>query len=655
MDIYLSAILPQMKKQQNIIGIIDVTRRGVGYIKYNPEAEDAEIRDDFLNTALNGDTVEVEIDQNTINKKGKRVTGKVVRVIKRAQEQFVGVFEKKDGVYFLIPDNKRMYTTIRIQNIHEKVAEGIKALVKLEQWSDPKKSPTGKIIKILGKKGVHEVEMESIVLEQGFDTILPQNVEEEARHIEKKKNITDADIKNRKDLRGIPTFTIDPETAKDFDDALSVNELPDGNIEIGIHIADVSYYVKPDSVIDTEARQRGTSIYLVDRTIPMLPEILSNDVCSLSPNEDKRTFSIIFVISKDGEIKKQWIGETIIRSQKRFTYSEAQKTIDTADGVFYKELIILNNLAHIFRKKRVADGSIAFEQEEIQFELDSSGVPITITKKKLLDTNLLIEDFMLLANRKVAEYFYKLCKDTKRRDLTFVYRIHDVPNEEKIEELSIFLHAIGYELKVGKKNISAKDINKLFKQIEGTPEENLIKTATIRSMAKAVYSTTNIGHFGLSFKYYTHFTSPIRRYPDIMVHRILKSHLSGGTRINDKELKEYEKLAISSSQQEASAIKAERDSIKYKQVEYMTKFVGKTFKGIISGVTEWGIYIEEKETKAEGLVRMRSMRDDYYVFDKKRYRIVGNKTKKQYSLGDTVTVKLIAADVEQRTIDFELA
>ena len=643
-----------MKKQEHVTGIINVTRRGVGYITYDPKVDDMEVARDYLNTALNGDMVEVEINQHTLNKKGKRVTGRVLRVIKRAKEQFVGVLKEKDGVYFLAPVDKRMYINIHIQEPLKNITEGTKALVKLEQWSNPKKNPEGKIIKILGKAGVHDVEMESIVLEQGFDTVLPKNVAKEAQHIEKEKNITEKDIASRKDLREVPTFTIDPETAKDFDDALSVKELSDGDVEVGIHIADVSYYVKPGSVIDMEARNRGTSIYLVDRTIPMLPEILSNDVCSLNPDEDKRTFSIIFVLSKNGEVKKQWIGATIIRSQKRFSYEEAQKVIDNNSGVFHKELIVLNKFAHIHRKKRTENGSIAFEQEEVQFELDSNGVPIAITKKKLLDTNLLIEDFMLLANRKVAEYFYKLCKDTQRRDLTFVYRIHDVPNREKIEELSIFLKAIGYELKTGKKEIVAKDINKLFKQIEGTPEEDLIKTATIRSMAKAVYSTKNIGHFGLSFKHYTHFTSPIRRYPDIMVHRILKSHLGDSSRISSEELKEYEQLAITASQREVAAVKAERDSIKYKQIEYMTKLVGNTFEGIVSGVTQWGIYIEEKETRAEGLVRVSSMKDDYYVFDKKHYRIVGNKTKKHYSLGDKVTVKLIAADIEARTLDFEL-
>jgi ribonuclease R len=633
-------------KNTRITGVLSVTRRGIGYLSSDRFEEDIEIPAEFLNTALDKDAVEVIILPKV---EGERISGQVVKIVERAKTNFVGVIDKENDLTFLIPDDKRMYTDILIPDA--KVKNGMKALVKITRWTDPKRDPEGRILRVLGPKGAHDVEMESVVLEQGFDTKFSREMEREAEAIERAKRNIASEAVGRKDFREAITFTIDPKDAKDFDDALSISELPGGNFEIGIHIADVSHFVRSGSAIDTEAQKRGTSIYLVDRTIPMLPEVLSNDVCSLNPHEDKLAFSAVFTISREGKVLSRWFGETLINSDMRFTYEKAQDVLNSKEGEYFKELNALNNVAHKLREERFKNGSISFDHDEVEFELDKNGKPLKITKKKRLDTNLLVEDFMLLANREVAEYFYEHCAKTPRRDMLFVYRTHDVPNREKIEELGVFLRAIGYEFNTKGGDVSAQEINKLFKQIEGKPEEDLIKTATIRSMAKAVYSTKNIGHFGLAFKYYTHFTSPIRRYPDVMVHRILKHHLNG-TMISYTELKKYEKLAITSSEREVAAVEAERDSIRYKQVEYMKDRIGKTFDGTITGVTEWGIYVADNETKSEGMVRLSNLKDDFYTLDKKRYRLLGERTKKKYSLGDRVKIKLTSADLDEKTLDF---
>ncbi|MDP6387723.1 MAG: ribonuclease R [Candidatus Pacebacteria bacterium] len=635
------------QKKSRLSGVISVTSRGVGYLPSELFEEDIEILNEHLNTAFNKDTVEVLIHPR-INR--ERMRGEVTRVIERAKQKFVGTIEKENNLYFLVPDDKRMYVDILLS---EKDAEdGVKALVEFIKWNDPKKNPEGKIVEILGRKGEHNVEMRSIVLSHGFETGFPADVEKAAKEIENKKiEILEKESKKRKDFRDITTMTIDPPDAKDFDDALSIRELENGDVEIGVHIADVSHYVSSKSVIDRQAQKRATSIYLVDRTIPMLPEIISNDVSSLNPEEDKLTFSAVFTLSKQGAVKAQWFGETIICSNKRFTYESAQKTLDAKKGEYYKELNIANEIAKILRKKRFKEGSISFEHDEVEFQLDENGKPISIKRKKMFDTNHLIEEFMLLANKKVAEYVYDRSRKSGLRNLMFIYRIHDVPNREKIQELGVFLHAIGYEFNTGGGDITTHEINKLFEKIKGKPVEDLIKIATIRSMSKAIYSTKNIGHFGLSFRYYTHFTSPIRRYPDLMVHRILKSHLNG-TGISDSELKHYEKLAITSSEREVEAVEAERDSIRYKQVEYMKEHVGKTFKGTITGITEFGIFVEEENTKAEGLIRLNSMKDDFYTLDKKHYRLEGQKSKKKFNLGDKVKVKLTNTNLDSKSLDF---
>jgi ribonuclease R len=447
-------------------------------------------------------------------------------------------------------------------------------------------------------------------------------------------------------------MTIDPADAKDFDDALSIRQIDEDKYEIGIHIADVSFYVREGEPIDKEAVERGTSVYLVDRVIPMLPEVLSNDLCSLRPNEDRLAFSAVFEINKAGEVTGSWYGQTIIHSDKRFSYEDAQSILDNGQGELFDELNTMMDISKILRKKRYQSGAIAFEQPEIKFELDERGSPIKAYKKHRTETMMMIEDFMLMANQEVATHINEKAK-SDNKDLAFVYRIHDVPNPDKIEELSTFVHALGYEFTTKSGIVEAKSINQLMSEVEGKPEENLIKTASIRSMAKAIYSTKNIGHFGLAFKYYTHFTSPIRRYPDLMVHRLLRKHLDGTT-VGPKETAMYEQISIQSSEREMEAVSAERDSIKFKQVEYMMNKVGQTFTGVITGVTDWGIYVQEDESLADGMIRLSSIKGDYFEHDAAKYHVKGKNSGKVYRLGDEIKVKLIRADKDERQLDFEL-
>lgn len=630
--------------------------KGTGFMRVDGYEEDILISPESLGFALDGDVVEIKLKKAI---PGKRQEGSVVRIVEQKHEEIIGTVQKKDGAFQLLPDNRRIHVRPMLPDATD-THEGMKVAAHITSWSDAARPPKAEIIEVIGRAGDHETEMRAIIRSGGFSPNFPEHVAKAAQELYARKDEvfaraiedTKGDAPIRRDMRDRTTMTIDPADAKDFDDALSIHPLPNGHYEIGIHIADVSAYVHEDDTIDKEAQSRGTSIYLVDRVIPMLPEELSNDLCSLRPNEDRLAFSAVFAMDTTGKIHSEWFGQTIIHSDKRFSYEEAQQVLDTGEGTLFTELSAMMTIGRALRKERYQDGAIAFDQPEVRFELDENGKPIRAYTKVRTETMLMIEDFMLLANRRVAEFVYNHTK-AKGRDAAFVYRIHDVPNPEKIENLTIFLHALGYEFKAHKGVVNAKDINALLKSIEGTPEENLIKTATIRSMAKAIYTTKNIGHFGLAFKYYTHFTSPIRRYPDLMAHRMLRKHLDGSM-IGARELAKYENLSLQSSEREVTAVQAERDSIKFKQVEYMQDRVGQIFDGVITGVTDWGIYVEEKGSRSEGIVRLANIRGDFFTHEPTKYRVKGQKTGKTYTLGDEVKVKLLRADSEERLIDFEL-
>jgi len=629
--------------------------KGTGFVAVEGQPEDVIIERDNLGFALDGDIVRISLKSKV---SGRRQEGKVEEVVKAAYREFIGTIKEKtvDGnsLKFLAPDNARIHIRPLLPDATQNDL-GMKVVVEITKWNQPLLDPIAKITETIGRAGDHETEMQAIIRSGGFSKSFPESVQQAAHTIHESKDQIFADAlkdPKRRDMRGTPTCTIDPVDAKDFDDALSCLTLPNGNIEVGIHIADVSHYVRDGEPLDDEARERGTSVYLVDRVIPMLPEVLSNDLCSLRPNEDRLAFSAVFELTPDAHIVNAWYGQTIIHSDKRFSYEEAQQVFDTQDGPLLSELNTLMTLGRKLRQKRYAQGAIAFDQPEVKFELDERGAPIRAFIKTRVETMLMIEDFMLLANREVATYIYDLAK-SKGKELAFVYRIHDAPNPDKLEELGIFLRAIGYEFEVNKGIVKATAINKLLKEIEGKPEANLIKTATIRSMAKAVYSTKNIGHFGLAFKFYTHFTSPIRRYPDLMAHRMLRKHLDGSA-IGPKELQMYERLSIQSSQREMEAVSAERDSIKFKQVEYLMNRIGETFEGVVTGVTDWGIYVQENTCMADGMVRLATIKSDYFEHEASKYRIKGQKTGRTYSLGDKVTVKLTRADKDERQLDFEL-
>lgn len=633
-----------MKRHSNkTSGIISITSKGTGYVTAEGHEEDLEVVFRDLNTALHGDEVEIVIHPKIRNRK----TAEVTRIISRAKNGFAGVLEEENKFFFVRPDDTKMYTDILVPSQSLNGAKpGDKVFVEIVSWKDAMKAPEGKIVQVLGKPGDNDTEMESIAIEKGFVARLPEPVEQEADRI-RTRGITKEDLKDRKDFRKTLTFTIDPVDAKDFDDAISFKELGDGLYEIGVHIADVTHYVTLGSVIDNEARDRGTSVYLVDRTIPMLPEALSNDLCSLVPNQDRLTMSAVFVMDKNGAVKESWFGRTVIHSQKRFSYEEAEKSIKDKTKPLHKELHIINTIAKKLTKDRFANGAILLDAEEVKFVLDSKGKPIKVIKKVRGDSNKLIEELMLLANRKVAE---KISAGGKS---VFVYRIHDLPKKEKTEDLAFFLRSLGYKVAIKNGVIPSFELNKLLASLEGKSERDAVHRVVIRSMAKAVYSTENIGHYGLAFKHYTHFTSPIRRYPDMIVHRMLADYLKG-VKVNKDKAKIYERLSFKASEQEKRAAEAERASIKYKQVEYMASRVGEKFDGIISGITEWGMYVEEIETKCEGLVKVKDM-DDYYVFNEKRLVLFGQKRKKEYRLGDRVKIKVKGIDLERKTIDYVLA
>ncbi|MCB8965156.1 MAG: ribonuclease R [Bacteroidales bacterium] len=598
-----------------------------------------------LNRALHGDKVEISIYRH---RRRGLLEGEVIRVVERAKRNFVGTITVGKDFAFVVPDNRLMPYDIFIPKIElSEVQNGQKVIVQITEWIAGDKNPIGKIVDILGDPGVHEVEMHAILAEFDLPYKFPEELDAVAEKIS--AEITDKDYSERRDFRNIPTFTIDPADAKDFDDALSVQILKNGNIEVGVHIADVTHYVTPDTPIDDEAIERATSVYLVDRCVPMLPERLSNFICSLRPDEEKLCFSAVFEMNENAEVLSEWFGRTVILSKRRFAYEEAQQVIETGEGDMQDQILLLHKLAQILRKNRFKQGAIAFERIEVKFELDDKGKPLGVYFKENKESNQLIEEFMLLANKKVAEYVGK--QRSAKRELPFVYRIHDKPNLEKFDAFRSFITRFGYNITGNTDKQISKAINKLMAEVKGKREQNLIETLALRSMAKARYSSDNIGHYGLSFPHYTHFTSPIRRFPDMMVHRLLAHYLDSDKPKNKEQI---ETLCKHSTDMEIRATEAERASIKYKQVEFLQDKVGQKFNGAISGVTSFGLFVELEGTQCEGLVAMRDLNDDYYQFDEESYALVGERTGRRFQLGDEVEVEVWRTNLVKKQIDFRL-
>jgi len=627
-------------------GKVDMTSEGSAFIVTDDEFEnDIFVAPRKLRNALNGDRVKVYVYAKS---KGKRKEGEVIEILKRAKMEFTGIVKLSERFAFFVPDDRKMLHDIFIPlNDLNGAKNGMKAVATITDWPPEAKNPIGRIKTVLGVQGENDTEMNAILADYGFPLSFPAEVERDAEEIS--DVITPEEIAKRRDFREVLTITIDPYDAKDFDDAISYKKLENGNFEIGVHIADVAHYIIPDSELDKEAYDRGTSVYLVDRVIPMLPERLSNGLCSLRPHEDKLCFAAVFELNDAGQVLTEWFGKTVIHSDRRFTYEEVQDVIETSEGDYVEEIHQLNALAYKLREQKFKNGAISFESTEVKFKLDETGKPTGVFVKERKDAHKLIEDFMLLANRKVAEFVSKKGKGKKK--YTFVYRAHDAPNPETLGNFAQFAARFGYKINMKSDREIARSLNHLMADVEGKKEQNVLTQLAIRSMAKAVYTTKSSSHYGLAFDHYTHFTSPIRRYPDVMVHRLLLHYLKGGESANAEH---YEALCKHSSEKEKKAADAERASVKYKQAEYLKDNIGSIYSGVISGVTEWGMYVQITENNCEGMIRLRDIADDFYTWDEKNYAIIGQRKKKVYQLGDEIRIKVKNVDLTKKQIDFSL-
>ncbi len=631
------------RSKTHTTGIVDMQATGKAYVINDEGGEDIFIASNNTKDALNGDNVKVFIFPK---RQGRKLEGQVVEIVKRNKTRFVGTVEVSKNYAFVVPDDSHIPVDFFVSKDDLADAKnGQKVIVEFIEWPEHARNPFGRIVQVLGDPGNHKVEIESIVFDYNFESDFSAQVEQDAGKIH--NEVDAAEIKKRKDFRDVFTITIDPFDAKDFDDAISLKKLPDNLWEVGVHIADVSHFVQPGSPIDEEAYKRATSIYLVDRVIPMLPEKLSNLVCSLRPHEEKLCFSSVFIMTEEAEVKDEWFGRTVIKSNHRFTYEEVQEMIEGKEGPYKDEILVFNSLATKLRAERFNKGSINFHSVEVKFKLDEESNPIGVYIKEQKEAHKLIEDFMLLANRKVAELIGKT--DDKQKAKTFVYRVHDEPDPEKLSTFARFVDKLGYKMKTGSRAEVVNSYNKLFKDVEGKGEKNMIETIAIRTMAKAYYSINNIGHYGLSFAHYTHFTSPIRRYPDLMAHRLLALYLNHG---NSASGAEFEEKCKHSSERERNAAEAERASVKYMQAVYMTDKIGQQFDGVISGVSKWGIFVELQDTKVEGMVKMKDMADDFYFLDEENYQVIGQRHGRVFKLGDPVRIRVQAIHLQKKQIDF---